>query len=90
MKPEVPDEFGFIINGVMSRNSIFDIRDDKVIMIAIEGSMRTRDDLTFTENLPIINVPTARNGAPYVIKDVIVPLRDSTITNGNVLRNNCC
>jgi hypothetical protein len=88
MKPEVPDEFGFIINGVMSRNSIFDIRDDKVIMIAIEGSMRTRDDLTFTENLPIINVPTARNGAPYVIKDVIVPLRDSTITNGNVLRNN--
>lgn len=86
MVPEPPDEFGFIINGIMSRDSIFDIRDDKVIMIAIEGALRTRDNLNFTENLPTIHVPDVRNGAPYVIKDVIVPMRDATITDTNVLR----
>lgn len=86
MVPEPPDEFGFIINGIMSRDSIFDIRDDKVIMIAIEGALRTRDNLNFTENLPTIHVPDVRNGAPYVIKDVIVPMRDATIADTNVLR----
>lgn len=86
MVPEPPDEFGFVINGVLSRDTIFDIRDDKVILIAIEGALRSRENLIFTENLPTVLVPDVRNGAPYVIKDVIVPMRDATIADTNVLR----
>lgn len=86
MQIEPPDEFGFVINGVLSRDSVFDIRDDKVILIAIEGAMRSREHLIFTEDMPTVKVPDVRNGAPYVIKDVVVPMRDATILDTNTLR----
>lgn len=86
MEIETPDEFGFVINGVMSRDTVFDIRDDKVLLISVEGSLLSRDTLIFAENLPTVQVPGVRNGAPYVVKDVIVPMRDATILDTNVLR----
>lgn len=86
MELEVPDEFGFVINGVLSRNTAYDIRDDKVVLISIEGAIRSREDLIFTEELPTIKVPDVRNGAPYVIKDGFIPMRDATVDDVNTLR----
>lgn len=86
MEIETPDEFGFVINGALSNDTAYDIRDDKVLLISIEGALRSRENLIFTENQPTVLVPDVRNGAPYVIKDAVVPMRDATVEDTTTLR----
>jgi len=75
------EEFGFVYNQALSKNTIFDVRDDKVVQIVIEGCVKRREDLHFKEDSLTVMAPGVRNGAPYVIKDVLVPLRDCTVTD---------
>lgn len=80
MTREAPDEVGFVKYGLLSRNRRYDVRDDKVIRIVVDGRTFHRSALLFSENdsgVTMVNVP---NGAPYYIDDVVVPLRD--LTNG--------
>lgn len=75
MTREAPNEAGFVRYGLLSRNTRFDVRDDKVMRLVVGGKTFHRDALLFSEDdfgLYMDNVP---NGAPYVLDDVIVPLR---------------
>jgi len=78
---------GFVSHGVLSNNDRFDIRDDKVLHIAIGGAVYDRSELTFAENHSGVNVPGVPNGAPYVIRDVVVPLRGTTNAKTYELRD---
>ena len=69
---------GFVSHGVLSNNNRFDIRDDKVLHIAIGGAVYDRSELSFAETHSGVNVPGVPNGSPYVIRDVVVPLRGTT------------
>jgi hypothetical protein len=73
--PALPD-FGFVKYGLLSKNNRFDIRDDKVIRIVVDGKLYHRDQLNFSESDSSIDVTGVRNGAPYQITDIVVPLRD--------------
>lgn len=71
-------DVGFIDHGLLSNNNRFDIRDDKVIRITVDGSLYERNELEYAENNSGVLVPDARNGSPYLIRDIIVPTVDLT------------
>lgn len=75
LKHEVPDDRGFVQHGILSNNSRFDIRDDKVLHISVGGAFYHRDELSFAEDHSGVNVPGVKDGSPYVVHDVVVPLR---------------
>lgn len=78
LKIRKPEDYGFIEHGVLSNDSEFDIRDDKVLRITVRGQTKHRSDLLFSEDHTGVSIVNALNGAPYQIKDVIVPLRTWT------------
>ena len=78
LKMRQPEDYGFVEHGVLSNDSEFDIRDDKVLRITVRGDVKHRSDLKFSENHSGVSIVDALNGAPYQIKDVIVPLRTLT------------
>lgn len=69
---------GFVNHGVLSNNNQFDIRDDKVLHIAVGGGVYDRSELTFAEEHSGVNVPGVANGSPYVVRDIVVPMRGTT------------
>lgn len=74
-RPNVPD-VGFIRYGVLSYNNIYDIREDKVNRVVIDGALYRYDELEYAEGDFQIHVTDARNGSPYAIRDIIVPMND--------------
>lgn len=66
-------EYGFVRYGHLSRNDRFNVRDDKVTRIIVNGRVMAKSQLEFIEDEPVLpsSVP---NGSPYVIEDVVIPL----------------
>lgn len=73
---EAPPDVGFIQYGVLSLNNRYDIRDDKVNRIVIDGALYRYDELKYAEDDFEVRVTDVRNGAPYAIDDVVVPMND--------------
>ena len=69
-----PDETGFVCNGILSKNDRYDVRDDRVMRFIVDGRLRTRNELMFAENDNGVYTAHARNGAPYSISDMVVPI----------------
>lgn len=74
-RPNVPD-IGFVQYGVLSYNNKYDIREDKVNRVVVDGALYRYDELTYAESDFDIHVTDARNGAPYSLRDIIVPMND--------------
>ncbi len=72
---ETISDTGFIRNGLLSSNNRFDIRDDKVLRIVVGGALYDRSELRFAEFDSGVTVPDASNGMPYMVRDIVVPLR---------------
>ncbi len=70
-----PKEFGFVRWGKLSRNNRYDLRDDRVLRLVVNGRTFHRDDVYFTEGNPALWMNNVPNGAPYLLDDLIVPLR---------------
>ena len=79
-------DFGFIQHGVLSNNNRFDLRDDKVLRIVVDGRVRDRSDVVFSELHSGISVVNATNGLPYQINDIVVPLKNLVDENTYSLR----
>lgn len=77
---------GFVKYALLSKNNRFDIRDDKVLRIVVDGKLCLRSQLLFAETDPGVTVPDARNGAPYLIRDVVVPFKGTAVSDTYVLR----
>lgn len=74
MKMKPPGDFGYIEHGVLSNNEFFNIRDDKVLRITVDGALKHRDDVVFSELHQGVSIVNALNGMPYQVKDVVVPM----------------
>ncbi len=72
---EGPAEFGFIRHGQLSRNALYNLRDDKIIRIVVKGRTYDRSQLEFVESDDGDRLPSSWNGYPYQIENVVVPLR---------------
>lgn len=75
---DVPDDVGFIDYQLLSHNSRFDLRDDKVLRIVVDGALFARDELLFAEEHSGVTVPNSVNGTPYMVRDIVTPLRGLT------------
>ncbi len=83
---DVTKDTGFIKHGLLSQNNKFDIRDDKVLRITVGGQVYHRTELTFSENDTGVRVPYVHDGAPYLIRDIVVPMGGLTDENTYDLR----
>lgn len=83
----VQDDSGFIQYGLLSDNNRFDIRDDKVLRIQVNGSTMIRTGLQFQEGSAGVSAPNALNGTPYLVRDIVVPLRGLTTTDAYTMRS---
>lgn len=81
------DDYGFVQYGYLSNNNRFDIRDDKVLRITLDGKTLSRSDLKFSEEHDGVSVNDPSNGLPYQIKDIIVPLKQLVNEDTYSLRN---
>jgi hypothetical protein len=79
-------DVGFVKWGLLSENNRYDIREDKVLRIIVGGQLYDRSELQFQEDNAAILVPDASNGKPYLIRDIVVPLRGTTVTDTYTLR----
>jgi len=84
---DVNEDIGFIEHGVLSNNNVFDLRDDRVMHMTVDGYLKTRDDVIFSEQHTGVSIINASNGLPYQIKDIIVPLNKTISVDTYVLRN---
>ncbi len=75
------EDYGFVMFGMLSMNNKFDIRDDKVLRIVVDGALKHRADLEYAEDNSGVYVGNVPNGRPYMIRDIVVPLRT---LSGNV------
>jgi hypothetical protein len=78
---------GFIEYGMLSHNRRYDIRDDKVLRIVGGGRVWDRKDLQFSEADSGVYTQTIPNGAPYQIRDIVVPMRGMTPSDTYTLRS---
>lgn len=75
---EIPEDIGFVKYELLSRNAVFNIRDDRVLRIVAGGRIYDRSDLKFSEDDQAYLLPNAKNGLPYYIRDQVVPMRGLT------------
>lgn len=71
----VPD-YGFVRWGMLSKNRRYNVRDDRVLRMIVRGAVIHRDQLVFSEDDSGIRMPEAKNGSPYLIDEVVVPMGD--------------
>ena len=81
------DDVGFIEHGFLSNNNRYDLRDDKVQRIVVGGRLFSKEDVEFSEEHSGISIVNAANGLPYMIKDVLVPVKPYTVEDMYVLRD---
>lgn len=81
------EDYGFIEHGILSNNNRFDIRDDKVLRITVDGKLKHRDSVIFSELHQGISIVNTLNGLPYQVKDIVVPTGQLTYSDTYTLRN---
>lgn len=72
------NDVGFIEHGYLSNNNKFDLRDDKVLRIVVDGALKTKTDFTFSELHSGVSTLNPLNGKPYCIRDMVIPMRGLT------------
>lgn len=67
-------EVGWVKEGIISVDSIFHLRDDKIKRCIVGGRTFKTSDLDFAEDLRFVVSPVV-NGRPYLVEDVLQPVR---------------
>lgn len=68
------EDSGFIKHGLLSMNGVYDLRNDRVTRIIVDGCMKLSSQVVFAEDVNSIPVDQVLNGRPYSVRDVIVPI----------------
>lgn len=75
MSRSVDEDVNFVKYGLMSRNALYNLRDDKVIRIHVRGKTYHRSALIFQENDVGLTMANIINGSPYSLECPMIPLR---------------
>lgn len=84
LKRYVSDEVGFVFHGVLSHNNRFDLRDDRVMRVTCNGSLYAKEELKFAEDGVEVSITDARNGSPYQLRDIIVPMNNYLVAEAGL------
>lgn len=84
------DITGFASHGVLSRNNYYDLRDDRVYSVYIDGKLYRRDLVRFSEEDNTVRTQHPFNGLPYTVRENFIPLKFITAQETRPLyeRNN--
>lgn len=77
---------GFIKHGYLSDNTRFDVRDDRVLHISVDGKLKRRDQIEFSEEHSGVRINHVDNGLPYQIKEIRIPMIGYTDTDTYAMR----
>lgn len=69
---------GFVNNGVLTRNKYYDIRDDRVFSTYVQGKLKDRRNIIFSEDDNTVRLNNPYNGMPYVICEHMIPVKEVT------------
>lgn len=83
---EANDDTGFVQYGLLSRNNKFDLRDDQVQHVIVNGYLYAKNELRYFENNSSVSVGNALEGKPYFISDIVVPTRGLTSSDTYALK----
>jgi YD repeat-containing protein len=72
------DITGFVNNGVLDRNNYYDIRDDRLFAIYIDGKLVPRSSVKWAEEDNTVRVSDSLNGLPYIVYEPYTPLKTLT------------
>lgn len=72
------EKTGFVNHGVLLRNNIYDIRDDRVMSVYVNGLIQDRSSIKFAEEDNTVRMSNPLNGLPYTIKEPFIPLMSIT------------
>lgn len=61
-----PRDVGFVKNGILSHNNVFNVTHDRCVRINVGGQLRTVDDVSFAEEVPM---GLHLDGKPYSVED---------------------
>lgn len=78
-------DWGFISQQAISKNLRFNIRDDKVSRVSINGQLFAREELVWAEENKKLPA-TIQNGMPYQVTHPIVPMKGLTSVDTYDLR----
>jgi hypothetical protein len=76
MKLDPVEDTGFVKHGYLSDDVRFNLREDKVNRIIVDGRLMRKDQIEFGEHGGLIRPIHALNGLPYQVKDIVVPMKD--------------
>ena len=78
---------GFVVDGMLSTNGKFNIRDDVVTRFSLHGKLIHRDELNFAEDdTGVIMLPGA-NGQPFMATEILVPMHDAITGDAMQMRD---
>lgn len=69
---------GFVNNGALTRNKRYDIRDDRVFSVYVDGQMKNRSEVIFSETDNTVRLSHPLNGLPYVLDEGMIPVKKFT------------
>lgn len=65
---------GFVEHGMLSNDAEYDLRDDKLITVTIDGASYHPQDVVFSELNPGTNTVNPLNGKPFQVSSIDAPL----------------
>lgn len=69
-----PRNVGFVYQGYLSKNGTFDVREDKVTRIVVDGTVRYPDQMPWIENADTFTGDLLKNGLAYAESILPTPL----------------
>ena len=70
------EDTGFVKHGYLSDDVRYNLRDDKVNRIVVDGRLMKKENIQYGEEGNLTRPLHALNGLPYQIKDIVVPMKD--------------
>lgn len=69
---------GFVNSNTLTRNKYYDISDDKVFSVFIDGKIYDRRNIRFAEESNTVEIEHNLNGLPYTLSPAFIPVREVT------------
>ena len=69
---------GFVNNGALTRNNFYDIRDDRIYSVFVDGKLKDRKAVYYAEDSNTVRVDNPSNGLPYTLSEPFIPFKQVT------------
>ena len=79
MERTVPEDVGYVYNGVVSADNRFNLRDDRVMRVMVDGKLVMTDAVPWAETCidgDTTGYAQLANGMPYMAYPAVIPLRE--------------